>query len=112
MLGMDVDTVVPGHGPVTDKSAVVEVRDYLAYIETEAAARHAAGIDAFEAARDIARAMGVNGRSFASWGEFGRVSVNVETVYRTLDARHASPDVVEQFRRMATIEGRGVAGSI
>ena len=28
ILGLDVDTVVPGHGPVTDKAGVVEVRDY------------------------------------------------------------------------------------
>jgi hypothetical protein len=27
-------------------------------------------------------------------------------VYRTLDASHRSPDVVEQFKRMAMIEGR------
>ena len=104
MLGMDVDVVVPGHGPVTDKSGVVAVRDYLAFIDTEAGARHAAGVDAFEAARDIAREMGIMGRTFAAWGEFGRVAVNVETVYRSLDASHRSPDVVEQFRRMASIE--------
>jgi hypothetical protein len=79
---------------------VAEVRDYLSFVEREASARHAAGIDAFEAARDIARHLG----DFAGWGEFGRVSVNVETVYRTLDATHESPDVVEQFRRMSTIE--------
>ena len=29
MLGMDIDTVVPGHGPVTDKQGIVQVRDYL-----------------------------------------------------------------------------------
>ena len=29
MLGMDVDVVVPGHGPVTDKAGVAAVRDYL-----------------------------------------------------------------------------------
>jgi len=110
MLGMDIETVVPGHGPVTDKTGVVAVRDYLVFIQNEAAARHAAGIDAFEAARDIAREMGIAGRSFASWGEFGRVSVNVETVYRTMDAGHTSPDVVEQFRRMASIEAGGDAG--
>jgi cyclase len=34
MLGMDVDTVVPGHGPITDKSGVTDVRDYLAFVET------------------------------------------------------------------------------
>ncbi|MEY2996135.1 MAG: hypothetical protein RLZZ39_960, partial [Actinomycetota bacterium] len=76
------------------------VRDYLSFVDREASARHAAGVDAFEAARDIARELG----DFSSWGEFGRVSVNVETVYRTLDASHQSPDVVEQFRRMSAIE--------
>lgn len=112
MLGMDIETVVPGHGPVTDKSGVVEVRDYLAFVESEASMRHAAGVDAFDAAREIAASMGVTGKSFASWGEFGRISVNVETVYRTLDESHASPDVVEQFRRMASIERSGGANSI
>ena len=43
MLGMDVDVVVPGHGPVTDKSGVRAVRDYLAFVDAEATARHAAG---------------------------------------------------------------------
>ena len=100
MLGMDIETVVPGHGPVTDKGGVAEVRDYLAFVDREATGRHGAGIDAFEAARDIAHLLG----SYRTWGEFGRVAVNVETVYRTLDPNHASPDVVEQFRRMASIE--------
>ena len=43
MLGMDVDTVVPGHGPVTDKAGVTTVRDYLAFVDREATERHAAG---------------------------------------------------------------------
>lgn len=105
MLGMDVEVVVPGHGPVTDKQGIVSVRDYLSFIEREATDRFSAGVDAFEAARDIMRLMGVTGASFASWGEAGRISVNVETVYRSLDPSHRSPDVVEQFRRMAVIEG-------
>jgi cyclase len=58
MLGMDIDTVVPGHGPITDKAGVAEVRDYLAFVDTEATARQRAGVDAFDAARDIARAIG------------------------------------------------------
>ena len=90
ILGMDVETVVPGHGPLTDKGGVTAVRDYLAYIEREATARHDAGMDAWEAARDIA----LNG--FGEWSEWGRISVNVETVYRTIDPDHRSPDVVEQ----------------
>ena len=104
MLGMDIDTVVPGHGPVTDKQGIVQVRDYLSFIEQGAVARYESGMDAFDAARDIAREMSATGSSFASWGEAGRISVNIETAYRSLDPNHQSPDVVEQFRRMAQIE--------
>ena len=103
MLGMDVDVVVPGHGPLTDKAGIAAVRDYLAFVDSEATARHDAGIDAWEAAREIAALIGA-GEDFGSWGEAGRIAVNVETVYRTLDPTHRSPDVVEQFRRMAALE--------
>ena len=94
----DVEYIVPGHGPLTDKAGVVAIRDYLSFVGTEAAARHAGGMDAWDAARDIA----LNG--FSEWGEFGRLAVNVDTVYRTLDAAHQSPDVIEQFRRMYALE--------
>ena len=103
VLEMDVDTVVPGHGPLTDKAGVREVRDYLAFVDTEAAGRQAAGIDAFDAARDIGAVLEADER-FSSWGEFGRIAVNVDTVYRSLDPKHITPDVVEQFRRMAELE--------
>ena len=103
MLDMAVDTVVPGHGPITDKAGVAAVRDYLVFVEHEATIRHAAGLDAFDAARDIAAAIGAS-EDFASLGEFGRIAVNVEAVYRQLDPSHRTPDVVEQFRRMAELE--------
>ena len=103
MLGIDVDTVVPGHGPITDKAGVTAVRDYLVYVEREATARHDAGMDAFDAARDIGASIGASA-DFSSLGEFGRIVVNVEAVYRELDPGHETPDVVEQFRRMAEIE--------
>jgi glyoxylase-like metal-dependent hydrolase (beta-lactamase superfamily II) len=103
MLGMDVDVVVPGHGPVTDKSGVSAVRDYLAFVDLEATRRHAEGIDAFEAARQIGELVGAH-EDFGALGEFGRIAVNVETVYRTLDPDHQPADVVEQFRRMAALE--------
>lgn len=98
MLGMEIDTVVPGHGPVTDKAGVIQVRDYLAFVEREATARHAAGMDAWEAARDIPLG------EFRDWGEWGRLAVNVEAVYRSLDPGRTAPDVVELFRRMASLE--------
>ena len=100
MLGMDVDTVVPGHGPLSDKAGISQVRDYLCFVDTEATTRFHAGMDAWDAARDIA----LNG--FADWGEAGRLSVNVDAVYRSLDPNHQAPNVIEQFRRMAVLERR------
>lgn len=100
MLGMDIETVVPGHGPLTDKSGIVQVRDYLTFVQNEATARFNAGMDAWDAARDIA----LNG--FGAWGESGRISVNVDTVYRSLDPTHQSPNVIEQFKQMAQLEAR------
>jgi len=103
MLGMDIETVVPGHGPITDKAGVTEIRDYLVFVDREATARHGTGMDAFDAARDIGAAIGAT-EEFSSWGEFGRIAVNVEAVYRQLDPSHESPDIVEQFRRMFQLE--------
>ena len=97
----DVEHIVPGHGPLTDKAGVTAIRDYLAYVQDEATERFNGGMDAWDAARDIA----LNG--FAEWGEFGRLAVNVDTVYRTLSGAHKSPDVVEQFRRMYAMEQKG-----
>ena len=57
----------------------------------------------FDAARDIATEIGAS-EEFGRLGEFGRIVVNVEAVYRTLDPSHNTPDVVEQFRRMRDLE--------
>ena len=102
---LDLDVVVPGHGPLTDKAGVSRVREYLSFVLTEASARQEQGMDAFDAAREIcADILGDPNKSFATWKEFGRISVNVDTVYRSKNANHKSPDVVEQFRRMAELE--------
>jgi glyoxylase-like metal-dependent hydrolase (beta-lactamase superfamily II) len=103
MLAMNVERVVPGHGPLTDQSGIAAVRDYLMFVDGEATDRHDAGVDAFDAAREIGRLIEADER-FAGLGEFGRIAVNVDTVYRSLDPEHRSPDVVEQFRRMAELE--------
>ena len=102
MLGLDVDIVVPGHGPVTDKAGVAAVRDYLAYVDARGDARFDAGLDAFDAAREIGAAIGADER-------FGSGRVRPDRRQRRDGLPHArpdapSPDVVEQFRRMAELE--------
>jgi cyclase len=105
IIEFGAETIVPGHGPVTNADGVREVRDYLATIDEEASVRQAAGMDAWEAAQDIHRTMWGKVPTLPEWGEFGRIAVNVDTSYRSRDAEHKPANVVEQFIRMAKLEG-------
>jgi glyoxylase-like metal-dependent hydrolase (beta-lactamase superfamily II) len=97
LLAMDVDVVVPGHGPLTDASGVRALRDYLVYIEREARARFDAGLPAREAARDISLA------DYASWGDAERIAVNVATLYREFGDPGPAPTPIELFGWMAEL---------
>ncbi len=79
------------------------MRDYLTFVDSEATARHAAGIDGFDAARELAAVLGRH-PTIEDLGESGRITVNVDAVYRELDPTYQTPDIIEQFRRMAAIE--------
>ena len=97
ILAMDVATVVPGHGPLTDPAGVRRLREYLAYIEREARRRYDAGMPAFEAAQDIAL------DDYESWGDAERIVVNVHTLYREFSGDTSSVDVTALFAQMATV---------
>ncbi|MGY6501377.1 MAG: MBL fold metallo-hydrolase [Acidimicrobiales bacterium] len=98
----EVETVVPGHGPVTDLRGVRAVRDYLEWIRDESATRHADGMDALQAATDIARRELGTSR-FASWGDAERIVINVDTCFRELTGATEATPAVELFGRMATL---------
>ena len=76
MLGMELETIVPGHGPITDKDGVRGVRDYLDYISRETRARFDAGMTPEDTARDISTS------DFSSWSDPERIAINVDTLYR------------------------------
>ena len=97
MLGWDVETIVPGHGPVTDKAGVEAVRGYLVYIEAEARKRHAAGMSVMEAAQDIAM------DDYSSWGDGERIAVNVDTLFKEFNGDTSPPDVVQLFGMMSKL---------
>jgi cyclase len=99
MLGWDVETIVPGHGPVTDKAGVEAVRGYLVYIEAEARKRHAAGMSVMEAAQDIAM------DDYSSWGDGERIAVNVDTLFKEFNGDTSPPDVVQLFGMMSKLAG-------
>lgn len=99
MLGLDADRIVPGHGPVTDKDGIRQVRDYLTFVDEQARARHAAGMSPEEAIADIALG------EFGKWAEHGRIAQNVLAVYYELDPALPHVDVLSVFGKIAELEG-------
>ncbi len=97
ILAMDVETIVPGHGPITDKKGVIEVKEYLEYIYQEAQKRYAMGMSAQEAARDI------NLDRYATWTDGERIAVNVASIFRELKGDQTHPNKVDLFGRMAEL---------
>ncbi len=95
ILAMDVETIVPGHGPITDKKGVAEIKGYFEYIFDEARKRYEAGMPAFEAARDIPL------DRYASWSDGERIVVNVASIYRELSGDTTHPNVASLFGQMA-----------
>jgi len=87
MLDLDVDTIVPGHGPLTDKRGVAAVKGYLEYVARESRKRFDAGMPAAEAARDIALT------DYSSWGDAERIVVNVFSLYREFQGGPAVTEI-------------------
>ncbi len=96
ILGLHVETVVPGHGPITDKRGVRAVQEYLSYIRDEAHARYQAGLSVVDAAMDITL------EDYDSWGDAERIAVNVQTLYREFGA-DVTTDTAGAFELMARI---------
>ncbi len=102
MLEIDVETVVPGHGPITDKRGVTAVRDYLVYIRGEANKRYQAGLPMYEAAMDISLT------DYDNWGDAERIVINVATLYREFGSTEKTGDLfglmakADKARRQAT----------
>lgn len=60
---MDVDVIVPGHGPVGSKRELAETREYLVFIKTEAKRRYDRKVSPGKAAAEIEDALG----KYSTW---------------------------------------------
>jgi cyclase len=98
ILAMEVETVVPGHGPVCGLEAVTALRRYLLHLDAEARRCLAAGLSREEAARAVAL------DDYASWGDAERIAVNMAALYRELGDPSPPPSTLELFTLMAQLE--------
>jgi len=97
LLELDVDTVVPGHGPITDLGGIRETLDYLTVLTDEARARYDAGMSVDEAVRDIAL------DAWREWLDAERIYVNVHTLYRDFSGDRQAPHPLEMFAGMGRL---------
>lgn len=100
ILGMDVDVVVPGHGPIADKTVVREMRGYLQFVIDEARKRYDKGMSARDAAFDIPLGQ------YASLGDAEQIVVTVWNLFQEFRGEHTEPDIFALFEMMSAYRDR------
>jgi cyclase len=97
ILDLDVETIVPGHGPITDKKGVEAVKGYWEYLTAEARKRYDLNRSVDEAVADIDLSR------YSSWTDGERIVVNVQTLYKEFKRDPSPANVVELFGGMAKL---------
>lgn len=95
ILEMEVDVIVPGHGPITDKNGVRQVKAYWEFVRSQVQQRYNANLSAAEAAYDIVLSPEFAQQPFARWNSPERMMTSVHTMYRHLQGRTDHPKVPE-----------------
>ena len=95
ILALDVEVIVPGHGPLAEPAAVAELKAYFEYLYERARALHEQEMTPLQAARslDVDR--------WARWGERERLVVNIATIFAELDGAEEPVNPLQAFADMA-----------
>ncbi len=99
---LGAETIVPGHGPVTDASCFAPIERYVRFVQDAAASALAAGLTPLEAATRLDLG------EFAAWPESERIVANLHRAYAELaGAPDGAPiaHFVEIFRDMIAVKG-------
>jgi glyoxylase-like metal-dependent hydrolase (beta-lactamase superfamily II) len=79
---LDPAIVVPGHGPVSDRSEVDVLRQYLAWVDGAARSRLAAGAGVLDVARELVRSDEYRGAPWDWWDSPERIVITIATIDR------------------------------
>ncbi|WP_067812903.1 fumarylacetoacetate hydrolase family protein [Actinomadura kijaniata] len=101
MIATGADTIVPGHGPVTDPDGIRAVRGYLTHVVEQADAAHARGLSFGEAVK------AVDLGEYATWLDAERIVVNLHRRYRELDP--ATAPELDQMTLMTMMAERALS---
>jgi glyoxylase-like metal-dependent hydrolase (beta-lactamase superfamily II) len=97
VLGMDLEVIVPGHGPLGNHHSVGELKAYFEYLYEQARLRRGEGMSSLEAARSISL------DRWADWGERERLAVTVANIYGELSGDQEALDPLVAFEQMAEL---------
>ncbi|MGO8907522.1 MAG: MBL fold metallo-hydrolase [Solirubrobacteraceae bacterium] len=97
ILSMDVEVIVPGHGPLAGPDDVKEVKAYFEYLYTEAGSRLRDGMTPLQAARSMSM------DRWADWREPERLVVNIASIYSELSAEEEPLNPLAAFEQMAEL---------
>ncbi|GAA0322359.1 MBL fold metallo-hydrolase [Streptomyces polychromogenes] len=101
LRSLDAETVVPGHGPLTDPSAYESTERYLRYVAELAREGRGEGLTPLETARraDLGE--------FAAWRESERLVANLHRAYAELagEPEGAPLDIMAVLRDMTVMNG-------
>jgi glyoxylase-like metal-dependent hydrolase (beta-lactamase superfamily II) len=97
ILALDVDVIVPGHGPPAGPAAVRELQSYFEYLYERSRAAHAEGKTPLQAARAMAL------DRWADWGESERLVVNIMNIYAELNGEPEPINPLVAFQQMAEL---------
>ena len=82
ILELQPETVVPGHGPVSDQSEVQVMRDYMEWVEAEARPRLTAELSPLEVARELLRSEEYRSAPWDWWDSPERIVITIATIDR------------------------------
>jgi cyclase len=97
ILAMDIDVIVPGHGPLAGLEAIRELKAYFEYLYEQARVFREAGMSPLEASRAIAT------DRWLEWGSRERIVVNMANIYAELDGDPEPPNPLAGFEQMAEL---------
>jgi cyclase len=98
VLDLDVEHVVPGHGPLATKVGVQQQKDYLLYVWERARECYQRGMPVQEAVTRIELG------PYAAWGEAERIAANVMRFYQEFAGQErVEINYFEAFQQMADL---------
>jgi glyoxylase-like metal-dependent hydrolase (beta-lactamase superfamily II) len=101
ILAMDIDVIVPGHGPLATPGALRELKAYFEYLYEKAREQHAAGATPLQAAQALSL------DRWADWRNRERLVVNLANIYSELDGERQPLDALSAFGQMAELAHAG-----